>query len=699
MKIKSLGPLALAAVLLLALLPSVPGMAYEGFAWSNALNSSLVGSPTVIARASSPASINTVIRGGIASSVMIDLSSMSDVPGILDQTRGNIIPIFVLQNRTLALQLADYFEENEVKDTHIASTDASLIQAFRKISIFSRASLIHNAKSITLANAYNLVRKANECQAKNVIINVSAAGKAIVEAMQKLTLTVWVVSDDKVAGNHRSITSGATGIVTGNATMLRDASRLYTTKTLIRRPFITGHRGVPGGSGFSFISPENTMSSFYMAHEEFGADIIECDVFLTKDNQAVVLHDSTFARTTDVLTNQLLTDEEIEETGRTRATVRPRDLTLEQIKRLDAGMGALEFMGEKIPALEEVLSYVKANDLVIFLESKDSRDGIEQAVVDSIASHGDEMWNSVVIISFITESLERYRELSPWASLVNLNTLANPADTASAMNDILNVVLPLNAAYGPTTGAINQALASESIARGVPLSAWTFRSESTQRRYIDFGITGITTDFADWTAEAVMSITAGRTEYSVNAGKSIKVSAATLTNRGADARLPVEVVVLSGGNRIQAKKDSIKGLRGGKAVIMLKAQSKATRGCNSYTLYSQPVTVNVAQAAKTSKPKITKQPKKKHTVKRNKRLTLKIKSAKPNLGKLSYQWYSSKKKTGKFKAVKKAKTASYKPPTTKKGTLYYYCMVTNTDKHAVNKKATRKSRVFRIKVK
>ena len=47
---------------------------------------------------------------------------------------------------------------------------------------------------------------------------------------------------------------------------------------------ITGHRGAAG------VVPENTLKGFRYAIE-LGVDAVECDVHLTRDGQAVVMHD------------------------------------------------------------------------------------------------------------------------------------------------------------------------------------------------------------------------------------------------------------------------------------------------------------------------------------------------------------------------------------------------------------------------
>ena len=52
------------------------------------------------------------------------------------------------------------------------------------------------------------------------------------------------------------------------------------------KPLVVAHRGA------SYDAPENTLPAFKLAWEQ-GADAIEGDFFLTKDNQIVCIHDKT----------------------------------------------------------------------------------------------------------------------------------------------------------------------------------------------------------------------------------------------------------------------------------------------------------------------------------------------------------------------------------------------------------------------
>ena len=129
---------------------------------------------------------------------------------------------------------------------------------------------------------------------------------------------------------------------------------------------VYAHRGASGSA------PENTMTAFKKALS-IGSHGIECDVQMTKDGKLIICHDELLDRTTD---------------GKGFI----KDKTLEQIKTMDAGRWfGLEYEGERIPLLEEVLELVKQSDIYLNLELKTGivqYNGIEDKVVDMVKSYG-----------------------------------------------------------------------------------------------------------------------------------------------------------------------------------------------------------------------------------------------------------------------------------------------------------------------
>jgi len=134
---------------------------------------------------------------------------------------------------------------------------------------------------------------------------------------------------------------------------------------------VLGHRGCMGKL------PENTLLAFRRAIE-VGADGVELDVWLSRDGKVVVMHDETIDRTSNM-------------------TGRQKDMTLEELKRADVGMG------ERIPTLEEVFEALP-EDALVNVELKDWDAAREVAKI--VKANNPER---VLISSFDVDALRKYR--------------------------------------------------------------------------------------------------------------------------------------------------------------------------------------------------------------------------------------------------------------------------------------------------
>jgi len=164
-------------------------------------------------------------------------------------------------------------------------------------------------------------------------------------------------------------------------------------------PQLIAHRGG------RVYEPENTIASFQHAIDT-GADWLEMDVQQTKDGELVVIHDETVDRTTD-------------------GTGRVEDLTLEQIRALDAGNG------ERIPTFEEVILLAKENGIGILPEAKSPNlyPGLGTKMVNTLVAN--DYVQMAVIQSFDYDTLENIKKVNqdvnvcPLFGLWDLN-LSNP---------------------------------------------------------------------------------------------------------------------------------------------------------------------------------------------------------------------------------------------------------------------------------
>ncbi len=124
--------------------------------------------------------------------------------------------------------------------------------------------------------------------------------------------------------------------------------------------YVAAHRG------WCDKYPENTLEAFRAAND-LGVDQIEIDVRVTADNHLVVIHDPTVDRTTN-------------------GTGLVRELTLEQLKSLDAGSyKGPEFANCRIPTLVEFLEFAKANRVpTLDVELKEYPDVVGEEVAYSV---------------------------------------------------------------------------------------------------------------------------------------------------------------------------------------------------------------------------------------------------------------------------------------------------------------------------
>ncbi len=182
--------------------------------------------------------------------------------------------------------------------------------------------------------------------------------------------------------------------------------------------------------GDSFHAPENTLEAGRLGWEA-GAEAWELDVQLTRDGVAVVFHDETLARTTDV-------------TERFRADVRGRDgfrlsdFDWSELRTLDAGswffeergpersaaaFGTLEGLRDdprtprrtgpvRVPTLVDALALTADLDWLVNVEIKsfpESPPGLTEAVLDAIARTGTS--SRVLLSSFDHRELARIPRL------------------------------------------------------------------------------------------------------------------------------------------------------------------------------------------------------------------------------------------------------------------------------------------------
>ncbi|NUS17179.1 MAG: glycerophosphodiester phosphodiesterase [Streptomyces sp.] len=213
--------------------------------------------------------------------------------------------------------------------------------------------------------------------------------------------------------------------------------------------FLTvGHRGVMG------VEPENTLRSFCRA-EQAGLGQIELDLHLSKDGALVVMHDAKVDRTTD-------------------GSGRIRDLTLDEIRALDAGLG------ERVPVFEEVLDAVERP---IQAEIKDV--AAARALADTLVRRG--ATGRVSVLSFHDEALAEIHGLLPDVPTVLVAGEPGPH------------IVPRALAVGAAMVSIDLTHLSLDVVRrchaaGIEVIAWTVNTAQDWALARALGLDGAVTD-------------------------------------------------------------------------------------------------------------------------------------------------------------------------------------------------------------
>jgi glycerophosphoryl diester phosphodiesterase len=248
-----------------------------------------------------------------------------------------------------------------------------------------------------------------------------------------------------------------------------------------RTPLIIGHRGA------SAVAPENTLSPFARAVRD-GADGIELDVRLSRDDVPVVIHDATLPR------------------GRLRKRL-VAHMTLAQLKQTDVGswfnqrhsdLARLEYTRQTISTLDEVFQWLAnraPKRFLIYVELKCGRlrkrnEDLACATVAAVQKHG--LQDQSILISFNLRTVSSIKHLDgslrTGALFGQRRALKSPSRiiqsaVACAADEIL-----LNHRI------VNQKLIAAANARNLPAVIWTVADPQWIGRAGSLGIHGLITN-------------------------------------------------------------------------------------------------------------------------------------------------------------------------------------------------------------
>lgn len=236
-------------------------------------------------------------------------------------------------------------------------------------------------------------------------------------------------------------------------------------------PRVIAHRGLSG------LYPENTMLAFRQALTA-GAEMVELDVFLSRDGVPMVLHDSKLDRTTD---------------GRGAASTH----TAAELRTLDAsGWFSHGMSGERIPTLAGVLEMLHGHALVnVEIKGEAVTAEIDGGVVERAIEviHGADMVDAVLLSSFETRALHHARQVDETIARASLfhrlhHLMKRPAQILDEVG---------SCCFNIAHKELKPAFIEECHAFGAPILVYTVNDPDEMAKLFAMGVDGVFTDRVD----------------------------------------------------------------------------------------------------------------------------------------------------------------------------------------------------------
>ena len=254
---------------------------------------------------------------------------------------------------------------------------------------------------------------------------------------------------------------------------------LFASAMLQGRIQVHGHRGARA------MRPENTIPAFQYAIAT-GADVLELDMAVTKDNVIVVSHDP-------VLHPPVCK-------GPADSAI-IRQLTLEQVREWDCGAvrnprfpKQQAIPGTRIPTLDEVFALASSGSIEFNIETKSFPDHSEftpppdefaRLVLDVIRKHKVE--RRVIVQSFDFRPLHAMKKIAPEIRLAAL-TENDKRDFAAIAAEAGTQII------SPYYGLVTNEKVKQAHDAGLLVVPWTANDPATWDRLIDAGVDAIISD-------------------------------------------------------------------------------------------------------------------------------------------------------------------------------------------------------------
>ncbi|XKE95386.1 glycerophosphodiester phosphodiesterase [Metaplanococcus flavidus] len=250
------------------------------------------------------------------------------------------------------------------------------------------------------------------------------------------------------------------------------------------------HRGASGHA------PEHTLAAYELG-EQMKGDFIEVDLQMTEDGVLIAMHDEKVDRTTD-------------------GSGFVKEMTLAEIKQLDAGSWFNEaypdkakpdYAGLTVPTLEEVIEeFGRRSRYYIETKAPNVYPEMQEELLRVLNKHkligSNEASSKVLVQSFSADSLLEIHELDPEIPLIQLISYSEPATiTDQEISAIKEYALGIGTSYT----RIDKEYVKKIRENDLLIHPYLVNSKSEMERLLDWGVTGMFTNFPDRLDEVLKS--------------------------------------------------------------------------------------------------------------------------------------------------------------------------------------------------
>lgn len=229
--------------------------------------------------------------------------------------------------------------------------------------------------------------------------------------------------------------------------------------------------------GMSVLAPENTLAAFGKCKEN-EIKWFECDIDILGDHTLVISHDDTLDRCTN----------------RTGSLY---DLNKEDLQNIDAGgWFSDEFIGERIPTLDELIELINKNELNVNFELKSCCGGKEltESLIKQFAQALNKLdeERQIIVSSFNPLVLSKFKDISPQTPVGCL------FETHTLYDDWTSIMESCRAEYiHPQNEGLTKQMVDNFKRYGYKINVWTVNDLARANQLFNWGVDGVFTDISN----------------------------------------------------------------------------------------------------------------------------------------------------------------------------------------------------------